>query len=46
MTAAAVPAESQHPADPAPAAAERHLSAVPDPEPETDEREHIVLGYN
>ncbi|MBE1502107.1 hypothetical protein H4696_009207 [Amycolatopsis lexingtonensis] len=42
MTAAAVPAEPQQPAEPA----ERHLSAVPDPEPETDEREHIVLGYN
>lgn len=46
MTAAAVPAEPQQSAEPAPAAVERHLSAVPDPEPEADEREHIVRGYN
>ncbi|WP_290056318.1 hypothetical protein [Amycolatopsis solani] len=46
MTAAAVPAEPQQPAEPVQRAAERHLIAVPDPEPEADERGHIVLGYN
>ncbi|WP_370966677.1 hypothetical protein [Amycolatopsis sp. cg9] len=45
MTAAAVPAEPQPSAEPA-ERAERHLIAVPDPEPEADERGHIVLGYN
>ncbi|NBH02743.1 hypothetical protein [Amycolatopsis sp. SID8362] len=45
MTAAAVPAEPQQPAEPE-RAAERHLSAVPDLEPEADEPGHIVRGYN